>query len=288
LVETSKTKRLLVGYQGTDGAYSQIAAEHHWQARRDELLCRGYDSFSDLLRAVIAEEIDYAMQPIENTTAGSINEAYDLLAHMDLHLVGEEVLKVEHCLLALPGSEISQVRRVYSHPQALLQCSEFLASLPDCQVLAFTDTAMAVKKVRDERDPLQAAVGSERAGELYGLTALARDIANQRNNFTRFVVVAKTQANYPVATPCKTSLIFTTKHERGALVRCLNILADHDLSLTKLESRPRPNKPWEYIFYVDFEGNVAEPRIAEAVERVREQTLSLKLLGSYPTRTWHP
>ncbi|HEX4351754.1 MAG TPA: prephenate dehydratase [Polyangiales bacterium] len=277
-----------MGYQGTDGAYSQIAAEHHWQARRDELTCRGYDSFADLLQAVIAEEIDYAMQPIENTTAGSINEAYDLLAHMDLHLVGEEVLKVEHCLLALLGTEISQLRRVYSHPQALLQCSEFLASLPDCQVLAFTDTAMAVKKVRDERDPVQAAVGSERAGALYGLSALAHDIANQRNNFTRFVAVAKVQASYPVTTPCKTSLIFTTKHERGALVRCLNILADHDLSLTKLESRPRPNKPWEYIFYVDFEGNVADPKIAAAVEQVRDQTLSLKMLGSYPTRTWHP
>jgi chorismate mutase / prephenate dehydratase len=280
-------ERLLVGYQGTDGAYSQIAAEQHWSARRSELVCRGFDSFSALLSAVLAEEIDYAMQPIENTTAGSINEAYDLLAHMDLQLVGEEVLRVEHCLLALPGSQIQQLRRVYSHPQALLQCSEYLASLPDCQVLAFTDTAMAVKKVRDEGDPSQAAVGSERAGELYGLERLARDIANQRNNFTRFVVVAKAPARYPLDTPCKTSLIFTTRHERGALVRCLSILADHDLSLTKLESRPRPNRPWEYIFYVDFEGNVADPRVAAAVEHVREQTLSLKLLGSYPVRTWH-
>jgi chorismate mutase/prephenate dehydratase len=292
VVESSQTARrddgrLVVGYQGTDGAYSQIAAEQYWTARRAELVCRGYDSFSALLSAVIAEDIDYAMQPIENTTAGSINEAYDLLAHMDLHLVGEEVLRVEHCLLALPGTQIGQLRRVYSHPQALLQCSEFLASLPDCQVLAFTDTAMAVKKVRDERDAAQAAVASERAGALYGLDVVARDIANQRNNFTRFVVVAKAPAQYPTSTPCKTSLIFTTRHERGALVRCLSILADHELSLTKLESRPRLNRPWEYIFYVDFEGNVADARVADAVERVREQTVSLKLLGSYPVRTWH-
>jgi chorismate mutase/prephenate dehydratase len=278
--------RLLVGYQGTDGAYSQIAAEQHFATRRHDLVCRGYDSFSALLDAVARSEVDYAMQPIENTTAGSINEAYDLLARMDLHLIGEEVLRVEHCLAALPSSSLSAVRRVYSHPQALLQCSEFLAALPDCAVLAFTDTAMAVKKVRDEGDPVQAAVASERAAGLYGLQVIARDIANQRNNFTRFVVVARAAVSYASSLPCKTSLIFTTRHERGALVRCLNILADHELSLTKLESRPRPEKPWEYIFYVDFEGNVAEPRVAEAVERVREQTLSLKLLGSYPARTW--
>jgi chorismate mutase/prephenate dehydratase len=277
---------LVVGYQGTDGAYSQIAAEQHFAQQLAALVCRGYDSFSALLEAVARGDVEFAMQPIENTTAGSINEAYDLLARMDLHLIGEEVLRVEHCLTALPGSHLGSVRRVYSHPQALLQCSEFLGNLPDCAVLAFTDTAMAVKKVRDEGDPAQAAVASERAAQLYGLQVLARDIANQRNNFTRFVVVARAPQDYPLSVPCKTSLIFTTRHERGALVRCLNILAEHELSLTKLESRPAPNQPWEYIFYVDFEGNVAEPRVAQAVERVREQTLSLKLLGSYPTRTW--
>ena len=277
--------RLLVGYQGTDGAYSQIAAERHWNGRAD-LGCRGYESFSALQHAVLSGDIDYAMQPIENTTAGSINDAYDLLTELDLHLVGEEVLKVEHCLAALPGSTLERLRRVYSHPQALAQSSVFLGALNDCAVLSFTDTAMAMKKVRDEADPAQGAVASERAAGLYGLSVLARDIANQRDNFTRFVVVARAPAQFALDVPCKTSLIFTTKHERGALVRCLSVLADHDLSLTKLESRPRPNKPWEYTFYVDFEGNVADSKVAEAVEGVRAQTLSLKLLGSYPTRTW--
>ena len=280
-------EQVVVGYQGTDGAYSQMAAEQHFGQRRSALVCRGFDSFSKLLEAVARGDIDYAMQPIENTTAGSINEAYDLLARMDLHLVGEEVLRVEHCISALAGSTLTQIRRVYSHPQALLQCSEFLSALPNCSVLAFTDTAMAVQKVRDDADPTQAAVASERAATLYGLEVLARDIANQRDNFTRFVVVARAPERYAENLPCKTSLILTTRHERGALVRCLNILAEHDLSLTKLESRPRPNRPWEYIFYVDFEGNVAVPRVAEAVERVRDHTLSLKLLGSYPVRTWH-
>jgi chorismate mutase/prephenate dehydratase len=224
--------RLLVGYQGADGAYSQSAAEQHFAARRSALVCRGYDSFSELLHAVLRGEIDYAMQPIENTTAGSINEAYDLLARLDLHLVGEEVLRVQHCLVALPGATLSAIRRVYSHPQALLQCSDYLAGLSDCEVLSFTDTAMAVKKVRDEKDAAQAAVASERAAQLYGLQILARDIANQPNNFTRFVVASKTPATFPLDVPGKTSLILSIRHERGALVRCLNILADQDLSLT--------------------------------------------------------
>lgn len=277
--------RLVVGYQGTDGAYSQIAAERHFAGRAQELVSRGYNSFAELLQAVLDRQIDYAMQPIENTTAGSINEAYDLLARLDLHLVGEEVLKVEHCLAALPGTQLSDIRRVYSHPQALLQSSDFLGQLRDCEAIAFTDTAMAMKKVRDEGARDQAAVASERAAGLYGLQILARDIANQKSNYTRFVVAARQPAEFALDVVCKTSLILTTRHERGALVRCLKVLADHDLSLTKIESRPRPNTPFEYIFYVDFEGNLADPKVAAAIDGVRAQTTSLRVLGSYPTRT---
>jgi chorismate mutase/prephenate dehydratase len=152
-------------------------------------------------------------------------------------------------------------------------------------VVSFTDTAMAMKKVRDERNPEQGAVASERAAGLYGLEILARDIANQRNNFTRFVVAAREPALFANDVACKTSLILTTRHERGALVRCLSVIADHGLNLTKLESRPRPESPFEYVFYVDFEGNVADPQVARAIEEVRAHTLWLRLLGSYPTRT---
>jgi chorismate mutase / prephenate dehydratase len=276
---------VVVGYQGTDGAYSQIAAENHFAALGSRLKTRGYDSFSELLSAVARGDIEYAMQPIENTTAGSINEAYDLLAGMDLHLIGEEVLRVQHCLVGLPGSDVSQIRRVFSHPQALAQSSVFLASLRDCTVQAFTDTAMSVTKVRDEADPSQAAVASERAAELYGLSVLKRDISNQEYNFTRFVVVARAPVTYALSEPCKTSLIFTTRHERGALVRCLSILADHELNLTKLESRPRPAAPWEYLFYVDFEGNAEDPKVKQALAGVEQQTVFFKQLGSYPIRT---
>jgi len=281
----SEPNSVLVGYQGTDGAYSQIAAEQHFAAHGVVPVTRGYESFAALLSAVAKGEVHYAMQPIENTTAGSINEAYDLLARMDLHLVGEEVLRVQHCLLGLPRSDLGRIRRVFSHPQALAQCSNFLAGLHDCAVLAFTDTAMSVTKVRDEGDPSQAAVASERAGQLYGLQVLQRDIANQEFNYTRFVVVAPTPRDFATQEACKTSLIFTTRHERGALVRCLNILADHDLNLTKLESRPRPETPWEYLFYVDFEGNKADPSVREALAGVQQHTTFFKLLGSYPIRT---
>ena len=258
-----------------------MAAERHFAGLCDELVTRGYESFSRLLQAVLDGEIDYAMQPIENTTAGSINEAYDLLARLDLHLVGEEVLKVEHCLAALPGTRLEQIRRVYSHPQALAQSSDFLAGMRDCAVISFTDTAMAMKKVRDEAVPEQAAVASERAASLYGLEVLARDIANQKNNFTRFVVASKRPCEVSGDTPCKTSLVVTIRHERGALASCLNVLADHGLSLTKLESRPLPNTPWEYIFYLDFEGNLRDPNVASAIEGLRRTTQATRVLGSY-------
>lgn len=282
---TADPTPILVGYQGTDGAYSQIAAEQHFAAIGSRLSCRGYETFAALLTAVAQGDVEYAMQPIENTTAGSINEAYDLLARMDLHLIGEEVLRVQHCLVGLPGAQIDQIRRVFSHPQALAQCSDFLSSLRDCTVQAFTDTAMAVTKIRDEADPTQAAVASERAANLYGLSVLRRGINNQEHNFTRFVVVARTPVSYALTEPCKTSLIFTTRHERGALVRCLSVLADNDLNLTKLESRPRPETPWEYLFYVDFEGNAADPAVREALAGVERNTVFFKLLGSYPIRT---
>lgn len=278
-------RKVCVAFQGAEGSYSQMAAEHHFAPWQGQIETHGYESFAAMLEAVRAGTAEYGVLPIENTTAGSINEAYDLLAGTTLSAVGEELLRVEHCLVALPGASLDGIRRVYSHPQALAQCTRFLAGLRDCAVESFTDTAMSVAKVKADGDPRQAAIASERAAAIHGLAVLARNLENQEGNFTRFLVVARQPLKFDERIPCKTSLIFATRHERGALVTCLNLLADRGLSLTKLESRPRPNTPWEYLFYVDFEGNVASEPVQEALERIRAHTSFLKLLGSYPART---
>jgi chorismate mutase/prephenate dehydratase len=274
-----------VAYQGVEGAYSQIAATKHFGPRGMEIVCVGYESFEQMLEAVKSGAAQYGMLPIENTTAGSINEAYDLLARMNLPVVGEEVLSVEHCLVATEEVPVGHIRRVYSHPQALAQCSSFLSSLHHCAVEPYIDTALAVKKIQSEQDNTQAAIASEEAANLYGLVVIRRGIGNLKDNYTRFVVVARESANYDPRIACKTSLIFATRDEKGALLKCLNVLAAHALNLTKLESRPRPNVPWEYLFYLDFEGNTANAEVKAALQELTVNTSYLKVLGSYPART---
>jgi chorismate mutase/prephenate dehydratase len=273
-----------VGYQGTEGAYSHLAALRHFGARGGAR-CIGFDSFEEMLEALRAGQLEFAMLPIENTISGSVDAAYDLLSRMDLALVGEEIQEVDHCLLALEDVPLARIRRIYSHPVALAQCGRFLATLADCHVEAFTDTAMAARRVRDEQDLSQAAIASEEAGRLYGLSVLKRGIADQRENYTRMLLVAARAVVHDARIPCKTSLILATRHEHGALARCLDVLAEHGLNLTRLESRPRPGNPWEYLFYLDFEGNVADPAVAEALRRCAAHTRFLKVLGSYPART---
>ncbi len=216
---------VLVAYQGAEGAYSHIAAMKHFGPRQIDVLYRGCDTFQSMLETVKSGAAHYAMLPIENTTAGSINEAYDLLAKTNLSIVGEEVLLIEHCLIALEGTEIGKIRHIYSHPQALAQCSNFLSSLPNCVVESFQDTAMAVEKIQAEQNRTQAAIASDEAAKRYGLTVIKREIANQKDNYTRFVVVARQGVQYDERMSCKTSLIFATRHEEGALLKCLNVLA---------------------------------------------------------------
>jgi len=246
---------------------------------------RGVASFRTMLEEVRASVADYAMLPIENTTSGSVHDAYDALSHTDLAIVGEEVLRIEMCLVGLADIPLEQLRKVSSHPQALSQCTAFLASLPQCTVESFTDTAMSVERVKTEGDPTHASIASAEAASLHGLHVLRRDIANHRENYTRFLVVAREVEPWDPRVPCKTSVMFVTSHERGALLSCLNVLAGHNLNLTKLESRPMPGRPFEYLFYVDFEGNVADANVQRALDEMTGLTRSLKIFGSYPART---
>jgi chorismate mutase/prephenate dehydratase len=283
--ERATTGELVVSYQGVDSAYSHLAAMRHFGTRSGDVVFRGYPTFREMMEAVRDGQAHYGVLPIENTTAGSINDAYDLLAQMDLSIVGEEIQKVDHCLVALEMLPLSRIRRVFSHPQALAQCSNFLSTLTECHVEAFTDTAMAVRRVGEEQDLSQAAIASEEAARRYGLCVIKRDISNQKENFTRMVVVAARPEKVDARVLAKTSLVFATKHEQGALLGCLNALAKRNLSLTKLESRPRPHTPWEYLFYVDFEGNVDDSNVVDALTELRVQTSFLRVLGSYPART---
>ncbi len=276
---------ILVGFQGTEGAYSHQAAQRHFSPWHAQAAYRSFPTFADMLHAVRAREIDYAVLPIENTTAGSINEAYDLLASMELSLVGEEIQPIDHCVIGVAQVPLTDLRRIYSHPQALAQCSRFLARMTWCSAEEFSNTALAVRKIVQDGDPSQAAIASEEVAWLGGLPVLARDIANQRDNFTRFVVVADEPLACDPRIPCKTSILLVTRHEKGALVACLNLLAERGLNLTKLESRPRPGSPWEYQFYIDFEGNRDDAHVQEALGDLASRAFYLRVFGSYPART---
>lgn len=276
--------RLSVGYQGGEGAFSQLCAQRHFATRDVDVTYRGYPGFRPMLEALRESKLDYAVLPIENTTAGSINESYDLLAEMDLHLVGEEAWKVEHCLIGFDDADERELERIFSHPVALAQCGRLLSEL-GCKAEAFEDTALAVAKVKAEGNRKQAAIASDAAARIHGLSVLRRAVQDQRSNFTRMVIVSRDAAHFDTRIPCKTSLIFATHHREGALARAIAVLAEHGLNLTKLESRPRPNNPWEYRFYLDFEGNIDDPVVRDAMEELARETSYLRVLGSYPTRT---
>ena len=271
-----------VAYQGTEGAYGHEAAARHFGVERRAITFRPYRSFRDTLEAVQRGDAQRAVLPIENSTAGSVHEVYDLLFRLNLSVVGEEVLPIRHCLLGVPGATVAGLTHVHSHPQALAQCSEFLVGLEGVETEAAANTALAAARVAERGDAAHAAIASNDAGDRHGLIVLAREIANQAVNLTRFVIVAATPVDISPLVACKISLVFGTRHERGALVRCLNVLAEEGLSLTKLESRPIPGTAWEYVFYVDIEGHLSEPRVQSGLAGLAGATQFLRMLGCYP------
>jgi chorismate mutase/prephenate dehydratase len=282
--EADAEQELRVAFQGTEGAYGHQAALQHFAVARRPVGFKAYGSFRDMLEAVIEGHAERAMLPIENTTAGSVYESYDLLLRYNLSLVGEEIVDVRHCLLGVADVPLESLRRIHSHPQALSQCSEFLSTLRHSEGVSSANTALAAKHVRDLNEPSEAAIASEEAGAHFGLHVLRRDIANQPVNYTRFVVVAATPIDCDPRISAKVSMVLSTRHEHGALVRCLNVIAGEGLNVTKLESRPRPGTPWEYVFYLDVEGHIAEPRMQAALAGLAERTVFLKVLGCYPAR----
>ena len=283
------TGRLRVAFQGSAHAYSDAAARKYLAARGAEGDLAGYGTCGQAVGALLAGEVDLAVLPIENTSAGSINEVYTVLREHDLFIAGEETWKVDHCLAAVQDVPLSSLSRILSHPQGLEQCAQFLQSLPHALPASCFGAAGAMAAVAATGDPSAAAIGSAEAAQAHGLVVLRHGIADSPDNYTRFVVLSAAATPVDARIACKTSLILITRHEEGALLRCLEILSGSGHSMTKLESRPRPGRPWEYLFFLDFEGNAAEPRTAAALDELRLAAQYLKVLGSYPAKALrHP
>jgi prephenate dehydratase len=266
----------LVAFQGEVGAYSEQAVRQHFGEETETLPCR---TFSQIFAAVQNGRASHGMLPVENSLAGTVIPAYDLLVDHDLRVQGEAVLRVSHCLMAAPGTALSALKRVKSHHQALAQCEKTLRRM-GIEPVDYYDTAGAARDLAANPEPETAAIASELAAEAYGLEILARGVEDLDFNYTRFFVLGRTDP--PRQDPSKTSIIFTTRHVPGALHAVMGEMARRDLNMTKIESRPRRNRPWHYLFYVDFEGHEDDPAVQEALLGILKKSSFLKVLGSYP------
>jgi arogenate/prephenate dehydratase len=264
-----------IAYQGEPGAFSEAAALQIDPAAQ-LLPCRG---FEDVFDAVKGGTADYGVLPIENSIGGSIHRNFDLLLEHDLPIVGEVELPVVHHLLALPGTTLVQVARVYSHPQALAQCDRFLRTLSGVEIVATYDTAGSAKMIADGRLHDAAAIASARAAEVFGLQTLRSSIQDYEHNITRFLVIAR--APLSPAPPDKTTIVFTLANEPGALFKALSVFALRGIDLTKLESRPMPGRKWEYLFYADVAAARENPACERALAHLSEFAPMLRVLGSY-------
>lgn len=282
------TRVASIAYMGGEGSWGHRAAQRS-AAREDgdPELC-SHDSFHAAARAVQRGEADLCVLPIENTTTGGIAEVFDLLASSGLHVVGEEVVRIEHVLAALPGATEDRLRVVLSHPQALAQCRRRLDALPAARAEPWTSTAGAAAEVARRADPGCAALCSAEAAQRHGLVVLRAAASDEADNFTRFVALAREGRVVDQRIPCKTSLVLSTAQRAGALVEALLVFREHGLNLTRLESRPIPGNPWEELFHVDFHGNVADPNVARALDALGGATRYLRCLGSYPSDSLPP
>ena len=267
---------IVVAFQGEIGAYSEQAAFNFFGPSVKVKPCESVDN---VFKVVEGGEVPFGIVPIENSLEGSISRVYDLLLNSSLKVCGEMGLRVVHCLIANPGARLDLVKKVYSHPQALGQCQAFLKHL-DCELIPTYDTAGSVKMVKEMGIVSGVAIASARAAEIYGMEIIAREIEDNPHNFTRFFILSPQDS--PPSGNDKTSIVFAVKHKPGALYDSLRELAVRNINLTKLESRPTRQKPWDYNFYLDFEGHREDKAAREALEYLEAASLFVKILGSYP------
>ena len=267
-----------VAYQGEPGAFSEQAGRAYFGPRARLL---PMESFKDVFAYATRHPSGFGVVPLENSVFGSVHQNYDLLLRHELHIVGEMKLRIQLHLMAMPGVSLRAVRSIYSHPQALGQCEDFLRSQKNVSAVAFYDTAGAAKMIREDGRKDAAAIASARAASTYGLSILKRNIESNHHNYTRFIVLSRRPGRLEKA--AKTSLVFAVKDVAGALFKALAVFALRDVNMLKIESRPHVGKPWEYLFYLDIEGSPAEERVLQALNHLDELSTFVRVLGAYPT-----
>ena len=263
-------------FQGTEGAYSQAAMKIYFGS---DINSFHVQTFRDAMEAIEEGTADFAVLPIENSSAGAVNEVYDLLMEFENYIVGEVFLRIDHTLAGLPGTKLSDIERVYSHPQALMQSAKFLDEHRDWQQISVANTAVAAKKVLEDNDCKKAAICSASAAEFYGLEVLEEQVNHNEHNATRFIVVTNQKIFLKDAS--KISICFEAAHESGSLYHLLSHFIYNNLNMLKIESRPIEGRNWEYCFFVDFEGNMADGAVKNAIRGLREEARNLKILGNY-------
>ncbi len=271
-----------VAFLGDKGSYSYLASHRYFSRRAEKINEYGCQSFGEIMQQVESGHVDYGVLPIENTSSGSINEVYDVLQHTNLSIVGEITQPIEHCLLTAVNTQLTKIKTIYAHGQPFTQCSNFLDKQTNIRIEYCDSTADAMAKAFELQDETVAVIGSEEGGQLYKLHALEKSIANQSENHSRFILVARKPIDVAEQIPAKTAIILATGQKAGALVDCLVILKENGINMCKLESRPIQGRPWEEMFYIDVEANLKSMALQEALTEITSITNFIKVLGCYP------
>ena len=274
-VDHFDTSKCRVVFQGAEGAYSQAAMIQYFG---EGVNCFHVDTFRDAMLAIDEGSADFAVLPIENSSAGIVSEIYDLLVEFENYIVGEQIIPINHCLLGCEGTKISDIKTVYSHAQSLMQSAHYLQE-KGWQQISMKNNAFAAKKVAEDKNPTEAAIASEYAAKVYGLEILEKGVNDLKENSTRFIIITNQKVFSKDAS--KISLCFEVNHESGALYHALSHLIYNGLNMTKIESRPLEGRNWEYRFFVDFEGNMEDSAVKNALRGLREETRNMKILGNY-------
>ena len=274
-VDHFDTSKCRVVFQGAEGAYSQAAMIQYFG---EGVNCFHVDTFRDAMLAIDEGSADFAVLPIENSSAGIVSEIYDLLVEFENYIVGEQIIPINHCLLGCEGTKISDIKTVYSHAQSLMQSAHYLQE-KGWQQISMKNNAFAAQKVAEDKNPTEAAIASEYAAKVYGLEILEKGVNDLKENSTRFIIITNQKVFSKDAS--KISLCFEVNHESGALYHALSHLIYNGLNMTKIESRPLEGRNWEYRFFVDFEGNMEDSAVKNALRGLREETRNMKILGNY-------